>query len=58
MRPRSLDEFLTKARIPYTTFRHPPAFTAMHAAAVSHTGATALPVVGRFSRPRHIQSES
>jgi Ala-tRNA(Pro) deacylase len=36
MRPRSLDEFLTKARIPYTTFRHEPAFTAMHAAAVSH----------------------
>ncbi len=36
MRPRSLDEFLTKARIPYTTFRHAPAFTAMHAAAVSH----------------------
>jgi len=36
MRPRSLDEFLAKARIPYTTFRHPPAFTAMHAAAVSH----------------------
>jgi Ala-tRNA(Pro) deacylase len=36
MRPRSLDEFLTKARVPYTTFRHAPAFTAMHAAAVSH----------------------
>lgn len=36
MRPRSLDEFLTKARVPYTTFRHPPAFTAMHAAAISH----------------------
>jgi len=36
MRPRSLDEFLAKARIPYTTFRHPPAFTAMHAAAISH----------------------
>ena len=36
MRPRSLDEFLAKNRIPYTTFRHPPAFTAMHAAAVSH----------------------
>jgi Ala-tRNA(Pro) deacylase len=36
MRPRSLDEFLKKARIPYTTFRHPPAFTAMHGAAVSH----------------------
>ena len=36
MRPRSLDDFLAKARIPYTTFRHEPAFTAMHAAAVSH----------------------
>jgi len=36
MRPRSLDEFLAKARVPYTTFCHPPAFTAMHAAAVSH----------------------
>jgi Ala-tRNA(Pro) deacylase len=36
MRPRSLDEFLTKNRIPYTTFRHAPAFTAMHAAAISH----------------------
>ena len=36
MRPRSLDEFLTKARVPYTTFRHAPAFTAMHKAAVSH----------------------
>src|SRR5262245_58019586 len=36
MRPRSLDEFLAKNRIPYTTFQHAPAFTAMHAAAVSH----------------------
>jgi len=36
MRPRSLDEFLAKARVPYTTFRHAPAFTAMQAAAVSH----------------------
>jgi Ala-tRNA(Pro) deacylase len=36
MRPRSLDEFLTKARVPFTTFRHEPAFTAMHAAAISH----------------------
>src|SRR5437763_12417237 len=36
MRPRSLDEFLAKNRVPYTTFRHAPAFTAMHAAAVSH----------------------
>src|SRR5215470_1401590 len=36
MRPRSLDDFLTKNRVPYTTFRHEPAFTAMHAAALSH----------------------
>ncbi len=36
MRPRSLDEFLTKNRVPYTTFRHAPAFTAMQAAAISH----------------------
>jgi Ala-tRNA(Pro) deacylase len=36
MRPRSLDEFLTRHRVPYTTFRHPPAFSAMHAAAISH----------------------
>jgi Ala-tRNA(Pro) deacylase len=36
MRPRSLDEFLGKVRVPYTTFRHAPAFTAMHGAQVSH----------------------
>jgi Ala-tRNA(Pro) deacylase len=36
MRPRSLDEFLIRNRVPYTTFRHAPAFTAMHAAAISH----------------------
>ena len=36
MRPQSLDNFLRKARIPYTTFRHSPAFTAQRAAAVSH----------------------
>ena len=36
MRPRSLDEFLAKNRVPFTTFRHPPAFTAMQAAALSH----------------------
>jgi Ala-tRNA(Pro) deacylase len=36
MRPRIFDEFLHKARVPYTTFRHAPAFTAMHAAAASH----------------------
>ena len=36
MRPRSLDDFLTRNRVPYTTFRHPPAFSAMQAAALSH----------------------
>jgi Ala-tRNA(Pro) deacylase len=36
MRPQSLDNFLRKARIPYTTFRHSPAFTAQHSAAASH----------------------
>jgi Ala-tRNA(Pro) deacylase len=36
MRPRSLDDFLKQARIPYTTFRHPEAFTAQDEAAVSH----------------------
>jgi Ala-tRNA(Pro) deacylase len=36
VRPRSLDEFLKQARVPYTTFRHPPAFTAQDEAAVSH----------------------
>jgi Ala-tRNA(Pro) deacylase len=36
VRPRSLDQFLRQARVPYTTFRHPEAFTAQHEAAVSH----------------------
>jgi Ala-tRNA(Pro) deacylase len=36
MKPRFVDEFLHKARIPYTTFHHPRAFTAMQAAAASH----------------------
>ena len=36
MRPRSLDSFLRSARVPFTTFRHPPAFTAQEEAAVSH----------------------
>lgn len=36
MRPQSLDDFLRKARVPYTTFRHSPAFTAQHSAAASH----------------------
>jgi Ala-tRNA(Pro) deacylase len=36
VRPRSLDKFLKQARIPYTTFRHPEAFTAQDEAALSH----------------------
>jgi Ala-tRNA(Pro) deacylase len=36
MRPRSIDEFLHAARVPYNTFRHAPAFTAEEEAAVTH----------------------
>jgi Ala-tRNA(Pro) deacylase len=36
LRPRSLETLLKQARIPYTTFRHPEAFTAQAEAAVSH----------------------
>ena len=36
MRPRSLDKFLRDARVPYTTFTHPEAFTAQVEAALSH----------------------
>jgi len=36
VRPRSLDSFLQHARVPFTTFRHPPAYTAQEEAAVSH----------------------
>jgi Ala-tRNA(Pro) deacylase len=36
VRPRSLDHFLKEARVPFTTFRHAPAFTAQEEAAVSH----------------------
>lgn len=36
MRPRSLDSFLQDARVPFTVFRHTPAFTAQEEAAVSH----------------------
>jgi Ala-tRNA(Pro) deacylase len=36
MRPRSIDHFLHETRIPFTTFRHAPAFTAQEEAAVSH----------------------
>jgi Ala-tRNA(Pro) deacylase len=36
VRPRSLDKFLRDARVPYTTFTHPEAFTAQDEAALSH----------------------
>jgi Ala-tRNA(Pro) deacylase len=36
VRPRSLDEFLKDARVPFVAFRHSPAFTAQEEAAVSH----------------------
>lgn len=36
MRPQAVDDFLRKARVPYTTFRHPLAFTAAQEAAASH----------------------
>ena len=36
MRPHSLDGLLKQARVPYTTFRHPEAFSAQSEAAVSH----------------------
>jgi Ala-tRNA(Pro) deacylase len=36
MRPHSLDSFLQGARVPFTAFQHPPAFTAQEEAAVSH----------------------
>jgi Ala-tRNA(Pro) deacylase len=36
VRPRFLDDSLRKAQIPFTAFRHPPAFSAQEVAAVSH----------------------
>jgi Ala-tRNA(Pro) deacylase len=36
MRPRSLDEFLKRARVPYTSFTHPVAFTTQIEAQLSH----------------------
>ncbi len=36
MRPPSVDSFLRQARVPFTSFRHPAAFTAQEEAAVSH----------------------
>jgi Ala-tRNA(Pro) deacylase len=36
VKSRSLELFLKQARVPYTTFRHAPAFTAQEEAAASH----------------------
>lgn len=36
MRPRSLDEYLKNAHVPFTAFRHAAAFTAQREAALSH----------------------
>ena len=36
LRPRSLDSFLHSARVPFTAFQHPPAFTAQEEAAICH----------------------
>ena len=36
MRPRSVDEFLKNAHVPFTAFQHPPAFGAQQEAARSH----------------------
>jgi Ala-tRNA(Pro) deacylase len=36
LRPRSLDECLKRAHVPFTAFQHPAGFTAQKAAALSH----------------------
>ena len=36
MRPRSLDDFLRHAHVPFTTFQHAAAFSAQQQAALSH----------------------
>lgn len=36
MRPRSLDDFLKRAHVPFTAFQHPAAFSAQQEAALSH----------------------
>ena len=40
MRPRSLDEYLKNAHVPYTAFHHPEAFGAQKEAARSHVPGT------------------
>ena len=57
MRPRSVDNFLKQARVPYTTFRHPEAFTAQTEAAVSHVpGRSWVKIVVCFADDEPIQA--
>ena len=57
MRPRSVDNFLKQARVPYTTFKHPEAFTAQAVAAVSHVpGHSWVKIVVCFADDEPIQA--
>ena len=57
VRPRSVDNFLKQARIPYTTFRHPEAFTAQAEAAASHVpGRSWVKIVVCFADDEPIQA--
>jgi Ala-tRNA(Pro) deacylase len=57
VRPRSVDNFLKQARVPYTTFRHPEAFTAQAEAAVSHVpGRSWVKIVVCFADDEPVQA--
>ena len=57
MRPRSVDNFLKQARVPYTTFKHPEAFTAQAEAAASHVpGRSWVKIVVCFADDEPIQA--
>ena len=57
VRPRSVDNFLKQARVPYTTFRHPEAFTAQAEAAASHVpGRSWVKIVVCFADDEPIQA--
>jgi len=57
VRPRSVDNFLKQARVPYTTFQHPEAFTAQAEAAVSHVpGRSWVKIVVCFADDEPIQA--
>ena len=53
----SLAEVLKRERMPYVTFRHPPAFTALEQAAVSHVrGQSSAKVVICFADDQPVQA--